>query len=283
MAGEELENGQEGGEQQTNPEVEAEAKLFGWVPREEFRGDEAQWVDAETFVRRGKEINPILKKNNERLMGELRQRDAQISEMQLTLKEFGEMYKKMSETAYTRALAEVKAQIKAARREGDDDLVEQLEEQRDSLVAESKEVKIPGLDKPPTAQPSKEQAQALLQSWVEANPWYNHEKNPDLVYLADGYAMRLAKTKPHLVGTQGFLDEVSAEMRRIAPDKFKNPRREAGSPVSGGSESRAGSRPGGKKTYADLPPEAKAACDRFVKQIPGYKRETYVDSYFEGE
>ena len=36
---------------QLDPQVEKEARLFGWVPKEEFRGSESDWVDAEVFVK----------------------------------------------------------------------------------------------------------------------------------------------------------------------------------------------------------------------------------------
>ena len=32
---------------QIDPQIEKEARLFGWVPKEEFRGSESDWVDAE--------------------------------------------------------------------------------------------------------------------------------------------------------------------------------------------------------------------------------------------
>ena len=54
--------------QAVNEQTQKEARLFGWVPNEEFRGSEDDWVDAEVFVKRGKEINPILRKNYELLM-----------------------------------------------------------------------------------------------------------------------------------------------------------------------------------------------------------------------
>lgn len=276
------ENGQGNSSENTSNDIESlesEARLTGWLPKDEFTGDEAKWVDAETFVQRGKEIAPILRKNNERLMRELGKRDREIQEMQLTLKEFSEMYKKMSETAYQRALTEVKGQLRAARENGDHELIEQLEEQRDSLVEESKNIRVPG-DKPaPTTNP---QGQAILTEWMGENKWYNSENNPDLYYAAEGYATNLAKQRPDLVGKREFLDEVTKQVKKMYPDRFKNKNRETGSPAGGGS-SAGSSRPNGKKVYSDLPADAKAACDRFVKSIPGYTREQYVQQYFEQE
>ena len=52
-------------------DFDSEARAQGWVSQEEFRGNEKDWVDAETFVKRGREILPILRKNNEHLLRDL--------------------------------------------------------------------------------------------------------------------------------------------------------------------------------------------------------------------
>src|SRR6266436_2695776 len=96
--------------------LEEEASRDGWVPKDEFHGAESDWVDAATFVERGKAINPILRKNNERLMKEINKQKAEIEELRLTTKEFGEEFQKMTANAYKRAVADVKQQIKDAKR-----------------------------------------------------------------------------------------------------------------------------------------------------------------------
>ena len=87
--------------------VEKEARLFGWVPKEEFRGSETDWVDADTFVKRGKEINPILRKNNELLMKRL---DEQAKQLE-SLKSDTEEWKKFQKDAFDRKQTELQAQI----------------------------------------------------------------------------------------------------------------------------------------------------------------------------
>lgn len=36
--------------------IEERARAQGWVPKEEFKGDQARWRPAEEFVKRGEEI-----------------------------------------------------------------------------------------------------------------------------------------------------------------------------------------------------------------------------------
>ena len=66
---------------EVNP-VEEEARAQGWVGKDEFRGSDDDWVDADTFVKRGKEIMPILRKNNEKLLKELEDERDKINEGQ---------------------------------------------------------------------------------------------------------------------------------------------------------------------------------------------------------
>ena len=48
-------------------DVEQEARLLGWVPQEEFRGNKDNWETAEAFVERGQHLMPIRRQNNVRL------------------------------------------------------------------------------------------------------------------------------------------------------------------------------------------------------------------------
>lgn len=277
---------QEQQQESVKPDYTEEARSMGWVDKEDYKDDPSHWVDAETFVRRGKQINQILRKNNDRLNKELREAKSEIGEMKLAIKDFGEQYKKMTENAYKQAISEVKKQIREANREGDDSLAESLEGQLDTLKEEAANIKVPGQPKP--NEPPRidvESAKATLGEWMQENKWYNPETNPTAFHVADSIAQKLAQTKPQLIGTREFLDLVTEETRKTVPDAFKNPARKSGSPVSGSSEARTGST-GGKKSYADLPPEAKAACDRMTTKgkpgyIDGFTRDRYVQNYFE--
>lgn len=268
-------------------EFAEEASRYGWQPKDSYKGDPDKWVDAETFVKRGREINPILRKNNERLLAELKQAQTQISEMQLSIKEFGDIYKKLNESAYEKAIKDVKAQMREARRDGDDDLADDLSDQLESLKEEAKNIKVPKIPAPEEDQKRQQaERQLILQEWVGDNPWYSREKNPDLFYLADGIAMEVARENPNIVGTRAFLDEVGARVRRQAPDRFKK----RGSAADSSGASNNGGSAGGKRgrSYNDLPPEAKAACDRMTTEgrpgyIKGFTREKYVAQYFEQE
>ena len=76
-----------------------------------------------------------------------------------------------------------------------------------------------------------------------------------------------------------MLAETKKRTMNKFPEKFGiNTRREEPASVStpSGQVTTQRSR---KKTYDDLPAEAKSACDKFVKTIPGYTRDKYVAAY----
>ena len=150
MAEQDLEqqvNSGAGEEQQssgTDAKTEYEARMFGWVPREEFRGSDDDWVDAETFVRRGKEIMPILRKNNEKLLKELDVAKKAAEEARTVAKEFREFQKQQ----YEKKVAEYESQLdqlKQAKREaitqGDGDRVLAIDDAMDELKEQRQEAK----------------------------------------------------------------------------------------------------------------------------------------------
>jgi hypothetical protein len=73
------------------------------------------------------------------------------------------------------------------------------------------------------------------------------------------------------------LAEVKNRTKKEYPDKFGNPRREQASSVAEPGAQPTRQKKG--KTYDDLPAEAKAACDKYVRNIPKYTREDYVKDY----
>ena len=259
-------------------QFESEARAQGWVAAEEFRGSESDWVDAETFVRRGKEIMPILRKNNEKLLKELGEARKIAEEARESAKEFRE-YQKQQFEKKTKDLEGQLEQLKQAKRDaitqgdGDraiaiDDAMDDLKEQRleakeDLKAAEEKAKEVPQITQDP-----------ILNTWMEKNDWFG--KDSRMTGVANGLGVELRRENPSLNG-QAFLDKLDSELQEMFPEKFGKKR--TPNPMEGSPNGTA--RPSvssGKKTYNNLPPEAKAACDKFVKQGLMTK-EAYVAEY----
>lgn len=262
-------------EKEGQAQVEHEAKVFGWVPLEDFRGGEDKWVDAETFVKRGKEINPILKKNNELLLKKLDEANRKVEEVGKVAEEFRTFQKDQTEKRikeYDTQIASLKAAKVEAVSQGDGERVVAIDDALDVAKEEQAEAKAAVK----LEQPKQKEAEIdpVLQGWIEQNEWYGRDKR--LTRNANDIAAEIRAENPGLVN-QAFLDRLSEELEETFPEKFG--KKKPTSPVEGGS---SGTRPGpkGKNTYENLPAEAKAACDRFVKTLPNYTREKYLADYY---
>jgi hypothetical protein len=265
---EELELGGEGeGHEEGNHQVEAEARKQGWVPQEEWRGRPDAWTDADTFVRRGEEINPILRKALKEERARTASLEQNLKAQGATVAELRSYLEKVEQNAVKNALATLKQQRKEAVANGDllqaDELAEQIVELRDS----------------PSSLPPKEAAVAQapaelpeVAAWLERNPWCN-ESYPELVEYSQGAALSL-RQKDIAAGRQSnpaaILEEVAKKTRKA----FANhPAFAEGSDESGGAGmfDGGGSGAGGGgnaprtkgKGFASLPSDAKAQFKRF--------------------
>lgn len=253
-------------------DVEQEARTLGWLPKEQFKGDPAKWTDAETFVARGKEIMPILRKNNERLLAEVGTVRTQLNEVQTALKEatesleeFRKYNEETSRRAYERAVRDLRAQKVEAIKEGDGEKVVEIEDAMAQLDAQSKKVTSAPAPAPKPAAAAPAPAPEIhpdFKAWEQDNKAWLAE--PEKQAYAQSVAGFVRAQNPTLQG-RAFLDEIT----KMVEKHF------GGTPTakSEGGEGSGGFGPrGGSRTYADLPAEAKAACDRMEARLVGENR-----------
>lgn len=233
-------NIQENQENTSAPEVspiETEAQAQGWVPKEEFQGDEHKWVDAGEFLRRGE------------LFKKIDQVSRTAKQAQQTLAEFKNHYAKVKETEYKHALETLKAERKSAMVDGDFDRVENIETRMDDIKAEA----VNALNEIRT-QPAPE-VYPEVAAWVETNKWYSTDL-PMKAY-ADTVAAQLNKqgiTGPDL------LKGIDSEIRKAFPGKFTNPNRERPGSVEGSTPKGAG-----RKDSFELSDQEQRIMNTFVR------------------
>lgn len=251
----------------------AEATELGWMPKEKFRGKEDNWVDAETFVKRGEQMVPLLKAATRKLRDELRERDQRMVEMsdalrasQETIEGFKLYQEEEIKRRVERAKAELKKDLVKATQEGDVEAQVEIREAMDKLEKD-------GLPKPPEKKKDEPPPLSpMFISWAKDNPWMDV---PQIGQVGDrektAYAMAMGNYIQATTGLrdQAFLDKV----KELVQDRFPdiNPRRSAPEKVDGGRPTGSGSR-SAKKGYADLPAEAKAICDRIADKVVGPNR-----------
>lgn len=234
--------------------VETAARAGGWVPKDEWKGDPEKWVNAPGFVLKAAEILPHVNQA-------LRESKAEMREVKKTLASFAEHHNKTEQRAYERAFREIQERIDASASVGD---VQGVRNATDELIELNKDA-----SKPAAAQST---GTPEFTAWQDDNAWYGKDKPLSAAFDAlckevfeDGY------TTP-----KSGLKEAMSRLKVEYPHKFENPNRRQAPTVEG-----AGAPPRARgKGYADLPPDAKAMCDDFVKRVPGFTREKYAKDFF---
>ena len=266
--------------QQTSntPDYDAEAGAQGWVAKEDYRGNESDWVDAETFVRRGKEIMPILRKNNEKLLKELKEARSIAEEARSTAREF----QKFQKEQYERKAKELEGQLvqlKQAKRDavssGDGDRVVEIDDAMDLIKQDVVEARAEATREPTPVVQSPPQPDENLQAWLDRNDWFGQDKR--ITDITNTIGKSITEEFPTLKG-KAFLDKLDEELATTFPERFGKKKRS--NPMDGSAATTTSGRPSSaKKSYENLPTEAKAACDRFLKQGLIKSKEAYVQEY----
>lgn len=260
---------------EVSPEVINEARSQGWVPLEEFRDDEEKWVDAETFVKRGREINPILRKHNQDLRKELEKTRKEAQEAIEAAKEFRQFQQEAFERK-ERDLQKEIAQLKEARKvaitQGDGVSAVEIEDRIEELKEEKAALKKP--------EPQKEEKPEValdpeLQGWLGRNEWYGKEETEEDTEMTNAIAATIRRKNPSLLG-KAFLDELDKKLDEKGIGRVK--RQKPAAVVEGGSTTRPSNGVKGR-SYNDLPAEAKSACDMFIKQGLVKSKEDYLANY----
>lgn len=233
-------------------DYEAEARKQGWTPKEDFKGDPNRWIDAEAFVKRADEVMPFLQKQNKALKREL-------DDMKRQMRKSAEFFTQAETRAYERALADLQKRHDEALETGN------VAEGR-RVLAEMRDLKAP--EAPQLDEPVEHRdAAKSFAEWIDANDWY--VKDADRRAYADIQAQAMGPAVAYDGGPEAWLEELGRRVER----KFAAPKPNPANP--GGN--RSGAR--GGKGYADLPPEAKAVCDKWVRQGIIKSRDDYVKSY----
>ena len=254
-----LEDEQPEGEEQQ--EIEKEARALGWRPEAEFRGDKAHWVDAATFVEKGKFVVPILRENNKRLQQELKSRDLKINTLEETLTNATQALERL-ESHYTaankRAVEVAKNQLKEELKEAraTDDIeaefkiLDRLEELKDVVETEKPAPKQKTLE---------ENLSPEFKKWQAENTWFGEDKKKTKAILRIAEDLRDEGDK-----SQGA--DFFERCMEVLEQQEDVPQRPASKVENGSSRS---SRSSGGKSFDSLPSDARQACMEDVDALVG--------------
>lgn len=275
-----------------------EAREMGWKPKEEWKGSTERWVDAETYLRRGKEFLPILQHTTKKQREELDVLRRQLADQErinrantMALNELQETSREATVATTTRTLEDITSAIAAAREAGDVAEEERLRDERyeaRATLAKAKEKPAERTVAQPAADPTQTPE---FQAWIGENSWFKD----NAAMRGAAISIQTELTQRGTITAQMPMAERLAIVGRETKKAFNygsNERRTGASRVEGGGGNSAGGGGGADhgKTYADLPPEAKAACDKAARKLSigeGRKfkdeaawRKSYVDTYY---
>lgn len=273
-------------------ETEEKAKAMGWVPKEEFRGDENKWVDAEEFVKRGENFVGIAKENIDRLTQKVTSLESKLEESTKVFQEFREFATKSEQRAYDRAQKEYESSVK--------DLKKRLKEAaKNEQWSEFDEIEneIDGLEKPQKLKKKDDKqkatyyTQADLDAWMGANTkWFNVDQE----MTAYAVAMEPILIKQGKKGQELF-EEIDKRLQKRFPENYENPNKKKPSSVDGGGgDGEEVIKKDGKYSFNDIKDteerkDARASYQRFKKELgfdkngKEYTEQEYLKVYFGGK
>jgi hypothetical protein len=226
----------------SGPSIEDRAREHGWKPKEEYEGDPAKWVSAETFVAKGELIDRI------ESLGK------KLKESEKTIKMLSEHHAKVKETEFKRAIDYLKSQKKAAYENGDVDKIIELDEK----IAEFRETQKTMKQGEVQVQDAPESHPDFV-SWVSENKWYKN--NNEMKAEADAIGQAYANNNPE-VSPQKVLEYVTSRIKKLYPEEFQNQNKFRPSSVEGGSNSRHGI----SQDSFTLTDEEKKVMNTFIRQ-----------------
>jgi hypothetical protein len=188
-------------EQREYTPMEIKAIEQGWIPKEDFDGDDSEFIDAPEFVRRGELFRKIETQSKE------------VKQLRNALEAFKQHHSKVKENEYERALKSLQDARKQAFVDGEHERAFALEEKIDEIKQEKAEVVRNA--KEPVVEDNAYTPEFV--NWVSRNSWY--ENNRVMRKAADALGLEL-----HQAGhaPSEVLKMVETEIRKEWAHKFEN-------------------------------------------------------------
>jgi hypothetical protein len=152
-----------------------------------------------------------------------------------------------------------------------DDALDVVKEQKQVVDREVREMVAAPASQPATDSP---QIDPDLQAWLGDNPWFGQDKALTDYTNARGAELRVQY--PHLTG-KAFLNKLDETLQDEMPKKFKKKEKPMNPVESGAGKGNETSK--SVKGWNSLPDDAKAACNRYMKQGLIKTREEYIAMY----
>lgn len=227
----------DGIDEATGLEYAEEARMQGWVPKEEFRGAPGAHKSAKEFVEHGKNILPVMRNNIDRMSKKMDEQERMI---------------KAQASAYERQIKGQQDELERKKIEavelGDVDTYKDIEKRQQNL-------------RPVETYEAPDETLEAVNEFKSRNAW---SQDPVNFATANAISGQIAQNQPNLTVHEN-LAAVEREMKRRSPHLFddEQPAQRKRAPSV---ESGRRSMPKKSDGFAALPQEAKAAFAKMHKR-----------------
>lgn len=235
-------------------EIEKRAIEMGWRPKDEFSGDEIDFVDAKEFVGRA----PLFTK--------IEGQSKEIKSIRKALEALKTHYTTVQETEYKRALSALKSQRQEAVSNADGVAFDKIDgeiKQVETAMAQVKEAQNTPIAPEPQVPPE-------FAAWQNRNQWYQ----------ASSYMRSWADEQGTKLAAQGMsprdvLRKIEDDVKNEFPNKFVNPNKAYAPHVEGSKTTRTGT--GGSKDTFELSEMERNIMNTLIRNDPKtFTKEKYI-------
>jgi len=238
---------QETQEGSTSSSLEEKAASMGW--KKDYDGDPDDFIDAKEFIRR----KPLFDK----IEGQKRE----LKEVQKALKLLQTHHENVKVVEYQRAIENLKEDKRLALIAGDADRLIEIDDQIADYKAEEKAAKRIAQQKP--------EVDPQFVAWVNENKWYANDG--ELRAVADEVGLAHSRSNPHKTPDE-VLEYVVSRVKKLYPDKFRNPNKDRLSTVEGSSTTA----PSRKAAAFELTEDERKAMNTFIR-AGAMTKEQYIE------
>lgn len=248
---------------QWSDEAEKEARKYGWRGRDEYDLAPDGWVDPERFLELPSTLRKQAQDESRNLRAELAARDEKIAGIERAAKAAVENARRQAEDTYKARLAAIERAQADAVENADSERFTELKKAERQLMETR-----PGRE--PTNEPN-----ADVITYREKNAWAQDPR----VWAA---MVDIVETTPGAKALSGADQLKIAErgVRNLMPHLFEDPAPAKTLVASKTDPGGLGALPRGKKTAADLPPDARAIARDFVEEGVFKSVDEYAKKYF---
>ncbi len=244
--------------------AEETARMQGWVPQDEFRGDPDIWKSAEEFNEYGDKHAAVAKERGKKATEDNKRLYAEMSSLKSNMADMIKFQKKQTGLAVDSAVKSALEKRDEAIEIGDVSAVHEHDKEIERLKAEAKE------DAP-------KDSEAFLE-WSADSDWYG--KNDFLTAEADSGFLNPNGYKTE----KAYFKELDRRIRLVHPEEFgeeTNPRKTKQSAVATPKKTPVAPVKGRK--FSDVPKEDRAMYAIQKEAMPDFTEEEFLSQYEWGE